>query len=124
MFFFCFRCKVYGTCLVSFSVAMSGNSRYTDDLSMILFTELYLNSEFYAKHPSFVKVMNSHSGDSGTLLGFSFSSEALDSSKTKIVLVKEEALNICFLCINDQALCVGPCFILRLFEFCSILLVV
>ena len=43
---------------------MSGNNRYVDDLRILASIELYLNSEIYAKHPSFVKVMNSHSGDS------------------------------------------------------------
>ena len=58
--------------------------------------ELYLSSEFYAKHPSFVKVMNSHSGvfnDFDTLLSLSVSHGALDSGKTNMELVKEEALN-------------------------------
>ena len=42
---------------------MSGDNRYVDDLRILLASvELYLNSEFYAKHPSFVKVMNSNSG--------------------------------------------------------------
>ena len=48
--------------LPALSIVMSGNSRYVDDLSILASIELYLNSEFYAKHPSFVKVMNSHSG--------------------------------------------------------------
>ena len=88
---------------------MSGDSRYVDDLRILASIELYLNSEFYAKHPSFVKVMNSHSGvfnNVDTLLALSVSHSALDSGKTKIELVKEEALNICspfkwsgFLCV-------------------------
>ena len=59
---------------------------------------MHLSSEFYAKHPSFVKVMNSHSGvcnNGDTLLALSVSHSALDSVKTKMELVKEEALNIC-----------------------------
>ena len=42
---------------------MSGDNRYVDDLKILASIELYLNSEIYAKHPSFVKVMNSRSGD-------------------------------------------------------------
>ena len=75
---------------------ISGNNRYVDDLRILASIELYLSSEFYAKHPSFVKVMNSHSGvfnDFDTLLSLSVSHGALDSSKTNMELVKEEALN-------------------------------
>ena len=52
----------------------------------------------YARHPSFVKVMNSHSGvfnNVDILLALSVSRGALDSGKIKIELVKEEALIIC-----------------------------
>ena len=81
---------------------MSGDSGYIDELSIMPFIELYLNSEFFAKHPCFVKVMNceSHCGvfnNVDTLLALSVSYEALDSGKTKMKLVKEEAFNICFL---------------------------
>ena len=75
---------------------MSGNNRYFDDLRIFASIELYLSSEFYAKHPSFVKVMNSHSGvfnDFDTLLSLSVSHGALDSGKTNMELVKEKALN-------------------------------
>ena len=68
-----------------------------DDLRILASIELYLNSEFYAKHPSFVKVMNSHSGvfnNVDTLLALSVSHGALDSGKTKIEQVKK-AHNIC-----------------------------
>ena len=77
---------------------MSGNNRYVDDLRILASIELYLNSEFYTKHPSFVEVMNSHSGvfnNADTLLALSVSHGALDSAKTKMELVKEEALNLC-----------------------------
>ena len=88
---------------------MSGDNRYVDDFRILASIELYLNSEFYAKHPSFVKVTNSHVGvfnNDDTLLALSVSHGALDSGKTKIELVKEEAVNICspfkwsrFLCV-------------------------
>ena len=45
---------------------------------------MYLNSEFYAKHLSFVKVMKGHSGvfnNVDTLLPLSVSNGALDSIK-------------------------------------------
>ena len=68
--------------------------------------------------------MNSHSGvfnNVDTLLSLSVSHSALDSGKTKIELVKEEALNICgpfkwsgfFVCV---------CFIFSLLVFGSLLL--
>ena len=88
---------------------MSGDNRYVDDLRILASIELYLNSEFYAKHPSFVNVMNSQPdvfNNVDTLLALSSSHSALDSGKTKIELVNEEALNICsplkwslFLCV-------------------------
>ena len=40
---------------------MSGDNRYVDDLRILASIELHVNSEFYTKHSSFVKVMNSHS---------------------------------------------------------------
>ena len=110
MVLFCLRSEENGNCLFSaFSIVMSGDNRYVDDLRVLASIELYLNSEFYTKHPSFVKVMNSHSGvfnNVDTLLALSVSHSALDSSKIKLELVKKEALNICstfkwsgFLCV-------------------------
>ena len=67
---------------------MTGDNRF-DDLRILASTELYLNSEFYAKHPSFAKVMNSHSGvlnNVDTLLALSGSHGALDSGKTKMFI--------------------------------------
>ena len=77
---------------------MSGGNRYVDDLRILACIELYLNSAFYGKHPSSVKVMNSYCGvfnNVNTLLASSVSHGALDSGKTKMELVKEETLNIC-----------------------------
>ena len=77
---------------------MSGNNRYVDDIRILASIELYLNSEFYAKHGSFVKVINSQSvvfNNVDTLLALSVSHGALDSPKTKMELVLQEALNIC-----------------------------
>ena len=63
MILFCFRSDYMGNCLFSaFSIVMSGNYRYDDNLTILASTELYLNLEFYAKYSSSVKVMNSHSG--------------------------------------------------------------
>ena len=91
------------------SVATQRINRYVDDLRILTSIELFLDSEFYAEHLSFVKVMNSHSGvfnNVDTLLALSISDSALDSGKTKMKLVKQEALNICssfkwsdFLCV-------------------------
>ena len=77
---------------------MSGNNRYGDNIRILASIELYLNSEFYAKHRSFVKVINSQSvvfNNVDTLLALSVSHGALDSPKTKMELVLQEALNIC-----------------------------
>ena len=67
--------------------------------------------------------MNSHSGvfnNADTLLALSVSHSALDSGKTKMELVKEEALNICspfkwsgFLCVlalSSVCLCFVHCY--------------
>ena len=98
MILFCFRSDEYGNCLFSaLSIVISADNRYVDDLR-ILACELYLNSQFYAKPPSFVKAINNHSGvfyNPDTLLELSVLHGALNSGKTKMELVKEEALNIC-----------------------------
>ena len=88
MIFFYFRSDENRNCLFSaFSIVTSGGNRYVYDLRILASIELYLNSEFYAKHTPFVKVINSHSGvfnNVDTLLGLSVSHGALDSGKTKI----------------------------------------
>ena len=69
---------------------MSGDNRYVDDSSILATIELYLNSEFYAKYSSFVKVMNSHSdvfNNIDTLLALSVSHGALVSGKGQLELV-------------------------------------
>ena len=104
-------------------IVMSGDNSYFDDLRILVSIELYLNSEFHAKHLSFANVMNSHSGvfnNVDTLLALSVSPSALDSGKTKMDLVKEEALNICnsfkwsgFLCVlalSSVCLCFVHCY--------------
>ena len=102
---------------------MSGDNRYVDDSGILTSIELHLNSEFYSNHPSFVKVMNSHSGvfnNVDTMLALSVSHGALDSAKTKMELMKEEALSICspfklsgFLCVlalSSVCLCFAHCY--------------
>ena len=77
----------------------------------------------YARHPSFVKVMNSHSSvfnNVDILLALSVSRGALDSGKIKIELVKEEALIICspskwsgflrILALSSVCLCFVHCY--------------
>ena len=120
MILFCFRSNKNGNCLFSaFSVVMSGNNSYIDDLRILASTELYLNWEFYAKHPTFVKVMNNDDNNVGTLLALSASHGALDSAKTKMKLVKE-AINICspfkwssslcVLALSSVCLCFAHCY--------------
>ena len=109
MILFCFRSDENKSCLFStFSIVTSDGNRYVNDLRALASIESYLNSELYAKHPSFVKVMNSHCGvfNVDTLLALSVSHGALDSGKTKMELVKEEAPNICSPFIWSGFLCV------------------
>ena len=96
---FWFRSDENGNCLFSaFSVVMGGGNRYVDNLRILVSIELYVNSEFYAKHSSFLckwwivilvyLVML-------TLLALSVSHGVLDYGKTEKELTKEKALNIC-----------------------------
>ena len=101
---------------------MIGDNRYVDDLTILTSIELYLNSEFYVKRPSFVKVMNSHCdvfNNVDTLLALSLSHSALESGKIKMELVKEEALNICSP-FKRSVFFVCACFIFSLLVFCSL----
>ena len=77
---------------------MCGDNRYVDDLRILTAIELYLNSEFYSKHPSFISLISKYSkvfGSIDTKLAISVSHNALDSNKTKGGLVQSEAINIC-----------------------------
>ena len=77
---------------------MCGDNRYVDDLRILTAIELYLNSEFYSKHPSFISLISKHSkvfSSIDTILAISVSHNALDSNKTKRELVQNEAINIC-----------------------------
>ena len=65
---------------------MCGDDRYVDDLRILTAMELYLNSEFYSKHPSFTSLISKHSrvfSCVDTILAISVSHNALDSNKTK-----------------------------------------
>ena len=60
--------------------------------------ELYLNSEFYSKQPSFILLVSKHSKFSSsidTILAISVSHNALDSNKINGELVQNETINIC-----------------------------
>ena len=73
---------------------------------------MYLNSEFYAKHLFFVKVMKGHSGvfnNVDTLLALSVSNGALDSIKPNKSLWKKKH-SIFVVHLNDQ---VCACFYLQ-----------
>ena len=93
------RSQANGNCLFStFSIAICGDNRYVDDLRILAAIELYLNSEFYSKHPSFISLISNHSkvfSSIDTILAISVSQNALDSNKTKGELVQNEATNIC-----------------------------
>ena len=94
---------------------MSGNKRYVDNLRILASTELYLNSEFYAKHPSFVKVMNSQSGVFSALdYVSSLQTQPLRSSlkiavpqflkyQERLLIVLAKSLNLyCSLFVNNK----------------------
>ena len=93
----------------AFSIAMCGDNRYVDGLRTLTAIELYLNSEFYSNHPSFISLISKDSkvfSTIVTILAISVSDNAVDSNKTKGDLVQKEAINICtsfqwagFLCI-------------------------
>ena len=92
-----FRSQANGNCLFStFSIAMCGDNRYVDDLRILTAIELYLNSEFYSKHPSFISLISKHSklfSSIDRILAIPVSHNALDSNKTKGKLVQNEAIN-------------------------------
>ena len=51
-----FRSQANVNCLFStFSIAMFGDNKNVDDLRTVI--ELYLNSEFYSKHSSFISLI-------------------------------------------------------------------
>ena len=97
MILLCVRFRTYenGNFLSSaFSIVMNMNSRYVDDLRILASIKLYLNSQSYARHPSFVKVINTESGVSNivdTFLVLPVLYFFLNSGKTKMELLKEEA---------------------------------
>ena len=92
---------------------MCGDNWYVDDLRILTAIELYLNSGFYSKLPSFVSLIDKHSkvfSNVDTILAISVSHSALDSNKTKGGLVQNKAINICtsfkwagFLCVLGLA---------------------
>ena len=92
---------------------LCGDNRYVDDLRILTVIGLYLNSEFYSKHQSFISLINKHSkifSSKDTLLAISLSHNDFDSNKTNANLVQNEAMNICtsfkwvrFFCVLDLA---------------------
>ena len=65
---------------------MCGDNRYVDDLRILTAIELYLNSEFYSKYPSFILLISKHEkvfSSIDTILAIAVSHNALDSNKTK-----------------------------------------
>ena len=98
--------------VLTFSIAMCGDNRYVDDLRILTATELYLNSEFYSKRPSFISLISNIQKFSvaDAILAISVSHNVLDSNKSKGELVQNEAINMCtsfewagFLCVLGLA---------------------
>ena len=76
---------------------MYGDNRFIDDLRILTAIELYLNSGFYSKHPSFISMISKHSkvlSGIDTILAISVSRNAFDSNKAKGEFVQNEAINI------------------------------
>ena len=85
--------------------------------------ELYLNSEFYSKQPSFILLVSKHSKVSSsidTILAISVSHNALDSNKINGELVQNETINICTSLNGWDFMCFW--YWISLFKFSSILL--
>ena len=87
-----FRSQANGNCLFSsFSIAGYGDKRHVDDLRILTVIELYLNSEFYSKHPSFFSMISKHSkvfSSIDTIVTISILYNTFDSNKTKGELVQ------------------------------------
>ena len=98
-YLFTFRSEANSNCLFSaFSVAMSRDNRYVNDLRILAAIELYVNHGFYSQHRNFTLLINNNPGvfnSIDTILAISVSHNALDTNKTKGELVQREALNIC-----------------------------
>ena len=78
---------------------MCGDNIYVD-LRTLTAIELYLNSEAYSKHPSFISLISKHSkvfSSIDTILAISVSHNALDSNKTKGELIQNEAIYVLLL---------------------------
>ena len=104
---------------------MFGDNRYVDDLRILTAIELYLNLEFYSKHPSFISLISKHSkvfSSIDAMLAISVSHNALNSNKTKGELVLNEAINICTSFKWAGFLCVLASVDISLFKFSSMLL--
>ena len=87
-----FRTQANANCLFStFSIAISRDNRYINDLRILIAIELYLDSELYSKHPFFISMISKHSkifSSVDAIVAISFSHNALDSNKTKGELVQ------------------------------------
>ena len=92
------RSQANGNCLfTTFSIAMCGHYRYVDGLRILTAIELYWDPVFYSKHPSFSWLISKQKSFSSidAIIAILVSHNALDSSKAKGDMFKNEALGIC-----------------------------
>ena len=90
-------------------MVLVGDNALVNDLRVLTSIELYLNADFYSKHPCFEAAVNEHQEDFGrsltNLLLLLVSFECLDSRLSGSELVKEAIVNChdkkwsSFLCI-------------------------
>ena len=80
----------------SVSLALVGNNSLIYDLRVLTSIELFLNSDFYYKHPCFTSVYENKKSlfmsSYDSLIAFSVSHEAFDSNLCKEFLIECEAL--------------------------------
>ena len=85
----CIIICLFNLCLFStFSIAICRDNKYVEDLRILTAIELYLNSEFYSKHLSFISLISKHSkAFTGTdaLLAISVSHNALNKIMGELV---------------------------------------
>ena len=121
--FIIFRSDATGNCLYSsVSLALTGTNRLVKCLRILTSIELFLNANFYARHPYFTSLIEKQSeyfaNSAKNILPLSVSMKSLDINLIDDALVKQEAILNChngtwssFLCILglSSVLCCSIC---------------
>ena len=99
MFCFCFyifRSETSGSCLYSsVSLALVGNNSLVDLLRVLTSLELFVNADYYYKHPCLVSIFNNHkeiTKSYDSLFSMIISHDTIDSGFTGSLLVQREAV--------------------------------